>query len=298
MFRRILLTTDFSKPSLRLIDLVVMIARKMLGEVFLLHVDEEESMFSLHSSDDLIHFFREIEVRRDEGMEQLAEEISEQEVSCTRVRAKGVASEEILKTIDRLDIDLVAIATVGVEGSKRILIGSTCKKVLRNAPCSVLTVNPEYDGVDEDGIRKILFPYDFSREARTGVHTAARLARMFGADLELLRVLKVPTIFPSIAGEPSVSMPQGLSEMLVRDSEGELSNLIEGIKYDRVSRAVTIGSDEAESIADHAADNDADLVVISRGGENAIKRFFFGRVSHGVAKLASVPVLSLPLVQD
>lgn len=325
MYGRILLTTDFSPPSLRLLDFTTTLAKRLGSEIYLMHVDEEESMFSLHSSDELIHFFRDVEVKRDEWMDRLCDDITARGVECTQVRAKGAASEEILAAVERYRIDLIAMATVGAGGMKRILIGSTTKKVLRNAPCALLSVNPDYGtprreptgdaGVavasapdpagavpppaaaqtaEAAAVQRILYPFDFSEVARAGLQTAATLAERFGARVELLKVLKIPTLIPSLPGEPPITLPQSSLEYLEQDSQAELQEVVRTLGSPRFVHAVAIGSDEAETIADYAAESSADLIVIPRAGESALRQFFFGRVAHGVVKLARVPVLSLP----
>lgn len=306
MFQRILLTTDFSTPSLRLFDFTVGLAKALGSEVFLLHVDEEESMFSLHSSEELIRFFRDIELKRDEWMDRLSDEVTAQGIPCTQLRAKGAASEEILTAIERHAVDLVAMATVGAGGMKRILIGSTTKKVLRNAPCALLTANAEYgareaeaaaagEGVpDLARVRKLLYPFDFSEAARAHLDTAAQMAQRLEAQVELLKVLKIPTLIPSLPGEPPITLPESSLEYLEQDSQVELQEVVRGLGSERFTHAVAIGSDEAETIVDYAVENAADLIVIPRAGESALRRFFFGRVAHGVVKLSRVPVLSLP----
>ena len=315
MFERILLTVDFSEPSLRLLDFTATIAKALGSEVFLMHVDEEESMLPLRSSAELIRFFRDIELKRDEWMDRLSDDITGRGVECTQVRAKGAASEEILAAVERYDIGLIAMATVGAGGMKRILIGSTAKKVLRNAPCALLSGNADLfvhphqppaeagadpqpptraEGDEGGAVRRILYPYDFSDAARGGLATAAALAERFDAQVELLKVLKVPTLIPSLPGEPPITLPQSSLDYLQQDSQAELQAVVRELGSGRFSHSVGIGGDEAEAIADWAAENDVDLIVIPRGGEGAFRRFFFGRVAHGVVKLSRVPVLSLP----
>jgi len=314
MFERILLTTDFSAPSLRLFEYTVGLAKSLGSEVYLMHVDEEESMFSLHSSEELIRFFRDIELKRDEWMDRLGDEITAQGLACTQLRAKGAASEEILSAVARHGIGLVAMATVGAGGMKRILIGSTTKKVLRNAPCALLTANADFAGplgpaagvasgpaipappagAELAHIRQIVYPFDFSASARAHLKTATALAERLDARVELLKVLKIPTLIPSLPGEPPITLPESSLEYLEQDSQVELQEVVRSLESPRFSHAVAIGSDEAETIADHAAENQADLILIPRAGESALRRFFFGRVAHGVVKLSRVPVLSLP----
>jgi nucleotide-binding universal stress UspA family protein len=265
-------------------------------------VDEEESMYSLRSSDALIRFFRDIELKRDEWMDRLSDDVTAQGIPCTQLRAKGAASEEILGAVERHAIDLIAMATVGAGGMKRILIGSTTKKVLRNAPCALLTANADFGGREAAGaplpparVRRIVYPFDFSESARAHLDSAVRMAERLDAQVELLKVLKIPTLIPSLPGEPPITLPESSLEYLEQDSQVELQEVVRSLGSARFTHAVAIGSDEAETIADYAAENAADLIVIPRAGESALRRFFFGRVAHGVVKLSRVPVLSLPV---
>ena len=61
--------------------------------------------------------------------------------------------------------DLIVIGTHGHSRFSRLLMGSTAEKVLRHAPCSVLTVRAGTP-IPEDGqFRKILVRVDFSESA-------------------------------------------------------------------------------------------------------------------------------------
>lgn len=52
----------------------------------------------------------------------------------------GQPYHEIAATAKELDIDLIVIATHGWTGLKHVLMGSTAERVVRHAPCPVLTV--------------------------------------------------------------------------------------------------------------------------------------------------------------
>ncbi len=56
------------------------------------------------------------------------------------VARKGEAVREILRAIADLGVDSVVIATHGRTGVGRLLLGSVAEKVVREAPCPVLTV--------------------------------------------------------------------------------------------------------------------------------------------------------------
>ncbi|MBI1931639.1 MAG: universal stress protein, partial [Ignavibacteriales bacterium] len=53
---------------------------------------------------------------------------------------------EINETARELDIDLIIIATHGHTGMEHLLFGSTAEKVVRKAPCPVLTLREPIKG--------------------------------------------------------------------------------------------------------------------------------------------------------
>ena len=52
----------------------------------------------------------------------------------------GYASTEILRTAEETEIDLIVMGSHGLTGLAHVLFGSTADRVVRRAPCSVLTV--------------------------------------------------------------------------------------------------------------------------------------------------------------
>lgn len=62
---------------------------------------------------------------------------------------------EIIETASELDVDLIIIATHGRTGVEHILFGSTAEKVVRKAPCPVLTLREPIKGFNYiDGMKK------------------------------------------------------------------------------------------------------------------------------------------------
>ena len=54
----------------------------------------------------------------------------------------GEAAQEIVDFAAREQIDLIVIATHGLTGWQHFLTGSVTEKVVRLAPCAVLTIRP------------------------------------------------------------------------------------------------------------------------------------------------------------
>jgi nucleotide-binding universal stress UspA family protein len=62
----------------------------------------------------------------------------------------GDPFEAILDGTEDFLTDLVVLATHGRTGVKRLLIGNVAEKVVRHAPCPVLTVKPSQRGAAVD----------------------------------------------------------------------------------------------------------------------------------------------------
>jgi nucleotide-binding universal stress UspA family protein len=61
---------------------------------------------------------------------------------------EGVPAEEIIRVARERDVDLIVMGTHGHTGLAHVLLGSICDKVVRRAPCPVLTVrHPEHEFV-------------------------------------------------------------------------------------------------------------------------------------------------------
>jgi nucleotide-binding universal stress UspA family protein len=58
--------------------------------------------------------------------------------------AQGSPAEKIIETAKKEGIDLIIMGTHGRKGLERAIFGSVCDKVVRTAPCPVLTINPAH----------------------------------------------------------------------------------------------------------------------------------------------------------
>ena len=56
--------------------------------------------------------------------------------------AQGSPADKIIETAKKEGIDLIIMGTHGRKGLELAIFGSVCDKVVRNAPCPVLTINP------------------------------------------------------------------------------------------------------------------------------------------------------------
>ena len=88
----------------------------------------------------------EMDKRAKEEMDKLAEKEIPSEVKVQKIVKTGKPFIEIIETAAEEDVDLIIIATHGHTGVEHILFGSTAEKVVRKAPCPVLTLREPVKG--------------------------------------------------------------------------------------------------------------------------------------------------------
>lgn len=148
---KILLTTDLSPVSRDAFPLAVSMARAFGASITCLHVFEEDllavyPMIAGYMQPETIAagaYREEAKKRAAEALEALAESLRHEGVKTNTILRTGAQPfAEIIKAARELPADLVICATHGRTGLKHALIGSTAERVVRKAPCPVLTVKP------------------------------------------------------------------------------------------------------------------------------------------------------------
>jgi nucleotide-binding universal stress UspA family protein len=147
-FRRILVTTDFSDTSLEALPVAVEIASHFDAELLLLHVLPVDTPtpwdvppyadFGLASLP-LPEY--EAQVRRE--VERRLEAVASKHAQAVKIRSllgRGDAAAEVGRLATEEKADLIVIATHGWAGWRHLVFGSVAERVLREAPCPVLSV--------------------------------------------------------------------------------------------------------------------------------------------------------------
>ena len=157
MFKRILAATDFSEYSNEAIEHACALADTFSSELHLLHVLESHISSTPVFGAGLALSPRVQESREaaEKGLEQVAPGRE-----AIRATAEGPPFLEILRYAKDNDVDLIVLGTHGRSGLAHVMLGSVAERVVRKAPCPVLTVrHPKHQFVmpfEELPTRKLL----------------------------------------------------------------------------------------------------------------------------------------------
>lgn len=139
---RIIVPIDFSEYSKKALRYAVEFARRYTAEIVLVYVVEPVVYPADFSFGQVAvpSMERELFERGEEQLKKLiATEVGDAVTARSQVRS-GKPFVEIIACATEENADLIIIATHGHTGIEHVLFGSTAEKVVRKAPCPVLTL--------------------------------------------------------------------------------------------------------------------------------------------------------------
>jgi nucleotide-binding universal stress UspA family protein len=146
--KKVLVPIDFSDYSKNALKYAVNFSMQFNAEMILIYVIEPVIYppdFSMGQIA-LPSVNTEWDIKAKEELNKLAKSEIPSSIKVTTVLKTGKPFVEIIETAAENDVDLIIIATHGHTGVEHILFGSTAEKVVRKAPCPVLTLREPIKG--------------------------------------------------------------------------------------------------------------------------------------------------------
>ena len=140
---RILVPTDFSEPSDEALQYAKGLAEKFNASLHVLHVLEDLAAHAWTTEvyvSALPGVHEEMERQATERLGELLSEDEKRKYDATLALRTGSAFVEVIRHAREEGIDLIVMGTHGRGAIAHMLLGSVAERVVRKAPCPVLTV--------------------------------------------------------------------------------------------------------------------------------------------------------------
>jgi nucleotide-binding universal stress UspA family protein len=142
----ILVPIDFSDPSREAVDAAGELALLFGAELCLLHV--VPMIPDLPNAEALVHegkYENKLHSDAEERLQKMAEDLAKKEIhATTEVGTANDVPMEIVRFAESENADLIVIASHGLSGWKRFVLGSVAEKVGQVAPCAVLMLRAKH----------------------------------------------------------------------------------------------------------------------------------------------------------
>ncbi len=147
---RFLVPTDFSDFSRYALEYAISLAKKCNAKITLLHVIDMNQFppdLTLHHlSLDPEKLEEALVQESSEKLRKFTSRVKRSRLTVKSIVESGKPFVEIITTAREMKASLIIMGTHGLTGIAHALLGSTAEKVVRKAPCPVLTVKrPDHE---------------------------------------------------------------------------------------------------------------------------------------------------------
>jgi len=297
LVNRILFATDFSECAARAQAYAVFLAQAYQAKLDILHVLEFQP--GMDPDYDINKMY--LEQLRKQAVQQLDELLNLAALAALSAQGQitvGIPSRQIKMVAKERDTDLVVLGTQGRTGLEHILLGSTAERVVRDAPCPVLTVRlPRAQGELKEtptgtgpiAVQRILVPVDFSDCSLEALEYAVQVGKQCKAAVTILHVLEPITYGLDFTLRHAREDRQVRNRVQSRLSEFALLLASQGLTAQHEVR----GGTPRDSILDCARERESDLIVMGTHGRRGLSHLVTGSVAEAVLRHAPCPVLSV-----
>lgn len=212
----------------------------------------------------------------------------------------GPVQDRISSFLVDQDVDLCVLGSAGEGEAPAQGLGSTARRIVDNAPCSVLLIPPRHIGTEPAAepetirYRRLLVPLDCSHRAETVLPVAVSLGNAYGAEIVLAHA--VPDADLTEIGpldEADVALRNKLRERNERAAKRYLSRMRAqlALNYRAVRTLILRGGDARHMLARAAADEAADIIVLSAKGAGGHPDQSLGSVAEYLITHIGKPIL-------
>jgi nucleotide-binding universal stress UspA family protein len=284
----ILHPTDFSEPAEYALNLAGSLAHSQGAGLIVLHVADPltDPAHPLQGGLPLDKHWRRLEKRRTQIPG----------VAVEHRLTSGDPAALILQTARETGCAMIVMGTQGRQGLDRWLLGSVAEKVVRGAPCPVVTVKcplPEPAAAEATEppaavpIHTILHPTDFSAPCEEAFRVACALAKDQSARMVVVHVAVGPPValpHMPVPPPPPVDPSAKLEEMRHR-FQASAPDI-------QVDCRVAHGAAPAR-IVEAAQETQCDLIVMGTHGRTGLGRVLMGSVAEQILRTAPCPVVTV-----
>jgi nucleotide-binding universal stress UspA family protein len=214
-------------------------------------------------------YFRELIELRKKEMDQLQTKFSSPNYHLEALVQVGNVFREISTAIADKKPDLLVMGSSGTSGWEEFWIGSTTEKMVRNAPCPVITIKGE---TDPSQLKKVVFAASFDE---LDVALAARIKNM-------------QQVFDAQFFFVSINTPGNF--ITSRTAQHRLDKFIHRFKFEQVQTEIYNSLSEEAGILEFADDIGADLIAMATHGRTGILHLLTGSIAEDVVNHSKRPV--------
>ena len=266
--RKIVVPVDFSPSSVKAVEDAITIAKKVTGEIGIIHVNKVNSFASMFGSHKTAENAGDVE----KSMEKLVKSIDFKGIDYTTTLRTGSVNKEIAAYAEE---NSAYLTVIGIEtpGSNTSWLSADAYKIISISPCPVISIPFSDKPFD---LKKIVLPIDTSITTRHKAPFTAELANAFRAVVYVL-------------GTCMDESPEFVSKL-----EGYCYQVRKFLNQANTPNEFEflIGSNDVKMTIDYAKTINADMIAVLTEHEPG-QINFKGSIAQQMIQSSPIPILSI-----
>jgi len=281
MWEKVLIATDLSKASGEVVECVSHYGKDFTKEAKLVHIISVEMAGGIEET---------LEKTEKPIIEAQAEKLKAAGIATSYSFGYGIPFVEINRLITDESYKLLVLGSHGKSMAKEILLGSVSDSIIRNLKIPALLIKCPPDKLDVCAFNfggNILFPTDFSDNAKVAFEVLANIACRYNARVTLYHVQDINIITSHLTHK----LPE-----FNRIDKGRLNALKQsllGCGVKEVNTKIETGHAKQALIREINI-NKYNLIVMGTQGRGWIEEVFIGGIAHAVVRESNSSLLLAP----
>ena len=283
MYKKILVPLDGSRLAEQALPLARRLASAFGAAVELLRASDPSARPPLWP-----------ELPADGYLESVREKYLPPTCRVTATEAEGEPAQTIIDRAHGNPDCVIAMATHGVSGARRWLLGSVAAKVAQRAMNPLVLIRPaDGDPAASAEFDTVFVPLDGSALAEKILTHVIALAGAMKLEVHLLRVYTLPLNTYMVGDVVVAEDPAAIRQSLKDEASAYLDGKVDELRAAGVERviATALEGEPANEIIEIARQTPKNLIAMSTHGRSGVGRWLLGSVAEKVVHHANDPVL-------
>ncbi len=282
-FRKVLLATDFSAASETALRQAVWLGERSPAELTVAHVlsSLREAFVNLPYdakaellSGDIDKFERALRADAQKQLDRSLRRYLRKKIKLNSEVLLGKPETALIRAVLHEQHDLVMCGTRGQGAVKRLLVGSTAQRLVRQSPSAVWVVKAESTCPPE----RILAAVDFSDLSRRALSIAAWLAEQSKAMLDVVHIVELDELLADIKSRSATD--SAMTREIESEATERLTQWCTELLSPKTLRAVhVLWGTPWKILADRSRRWQADLVVLGALGRSGMSGWMLGNMA-------------------
>jgi nucleotide-binding universal stress UspA family protein len=252
---------------------------KMKAKLLVIHVFDYPTMLdhlSLEAEDPFPDIEGETHKKHNAKLTAFSERVLNTSVATINIEIESIENKSVVKGIikkaNEINALLIVIGIKGLSEIREIIMGSTAKNLIENAPCPVLTIP---NNVANTQIKTIIYATDFEDEDFGAINELVEIVKPFNAKIKILHI-------------------SPLDKTIDKSEKKEIEAKIhEHIVYPNLELDILYSNDAFKTLKSYFGTSNADLIaMLERRSSSFSSKVFHRDLVKRLESYGKIPLLS------